>query len=272
MEKKDKDFEDFKEFAKTYSASTQKLYLHYLTQFFGYCKKSSSKVESVDVMRFLNYLREEKNYSDNGIGSVRRVMSAYFGKHMGKDIMRKIPIKRSRHLPVVLTREEIKKLIGGARNEKERLIIEFLYSTGVRVSEAVATERQHIDKSRGLLRVRGKGDKDRYTIIPLDWLQRYGKGWKKKKQRFLFAKKNNKPYRVLTFERIVKRAAGNARLRKRVTPHTLRHSFATHLLERGENIRKIQKLLGHASLATTQLYTEVSTKEIVKTKSLLEGL
>lgn len=270
--KKDKDFEDFKEFAKTYSASTQKLYLHYLHQFFEHCKKTSQDVEAVDVMRFLNYLREQKNYSDNGIGSVRRVLSAYFSKHMEMKIMHKIPIKRSRHLPVVLDREEVKRLVNAAGSEKEKMIIEFLYSTGVRVSEAVAVERQNIDKTRGLLRVRGKGDKDRYTIIPLDWLQRYSKAWKKKKQRFVFAKKNNKPYKVLTFERIVKRAAEKAKLKKKVTPHTMRHCFATHLLERGENIRKIQKLLGHSSLSTTQLYIEVSTKEIVKTKSLLEGL
>ncbi len=271
--KMDKDFEDFKELAKiSYSKSTQNLYLLYLHQFFNYCKKTSQKVETMDIIRFLNHLKEEKNFSDNGIASVRRVLSAYFGKHLGTDIMRKIPIKRARHLPVVLSREEVKRLINAADSEKEKLIIEFFYSTGVRVSEAVAVERQDIDKIRGLLRVRGKGDKDRYTIIPLDWLERYSKVWKKQKQRFLFAKKNNTPYGVIAFERVVKRVAKKARLKKHVTPHTLRHSFATHLLERGENIRKIQKLLGHASLATTQLYTDVSTKEIVKTQSLLEGL
>jgi len=268
----DKDFENFKEFVKTYSQSTQKLYLHYLTQFFSFVKKSSQDVEAVDAMRYLNFLREQKNYSDNSIASVRRVLSAYFGKHVGKDIMAKIPIKRTKHLPVILTREEVKRLIDAADTEKEKLVIEFLYSTGVRVSEAVAIERQQIDKKRGLLRIRGKGDKDRYTVIPLDWLRRYSQVWKKKKQRYLFAKKNNKPYGVLAFERIVRRAAEKARLRKRVTPHTLRHSFATHLLEMGENIRKIQKLLGHSSLATTQIYVSVSTKEIAKTPSLLEGL
>jgi len=271
---KDKDFEEFKEQLKiSKSSETTRVYLLYLNKFFAFCKKPSQKVDSFDIIKFLNSLKA-KGMSDSGLASVRRILSAYFSGFLGKrQILKKIPVKHSMKQPIVLTREEVKKLIACAGSVRNKLVIEFLYSTGVRVSEAVRAKRSHLNEAKGTLFVpSGKGDKDRVTVFSKAWLKRYKRHFTKKRQKFIFAKKNGKPYSKKTFENIVAFAVKRAKLKKKITPHTLRHSFATHLLESGESIRKIQALLGHSNLATTQIYTHISTKQIEKTRDLLSDL
>lgn len=270
---RDKDFEEFKEQLKiSKSPETMRVYLLYLNKFFAFCKKPSNKVESVDLIKFLNHLKEG-GMSDGGIACVRRVLSAYFSNFLGKSrMLKRIPLKRSQVLPVVLTRDEVRQLIAHGGSKEKKLMIEFLYSTGLRVSEAVKAERSHINENNATLFVpKGKGNKDRYTIVSRQWLKRYKNTCTKKRQKFVFQKKKS-PYSEETFRCLVVNAARKAKLKKKVTPHTLRHSFATHLLDAGENIRKIQELLGHASLATTQIYTSISLKQIEKTKNPLEDL
>jgi len=270
---KDKDFEEFKEQLKiSKSPATTRVYLLYLNQFFDFSKKSSQKVQSMDLIRFLNRLKE-RGMSDGGLASVRRILSAYFSSFLGRTkLLKKVPIKRSSKQPVVLTKEEVRQLIAAGGTKRNKLIIEFLYCTGLRVSEAARAERQHLNEAKGTLFVpSGKGDKDRTTVFSRLWLARYKRHFTKKRQRFVFAKKNGKPYSSKTMENIIVLSARRGKLRKKITPHTLRHSFATHLLEAGENIRKVQVLLGHSNLATTQIYTHISTKQLESTADLLEG-
>lgn len=270
---RDKDFEDYKQELELASESTKSVYLFYLNKFFDLVKKPSREIKRPDVIKFLNSLKAD-NQAIATQKMALRVLSAYFKKYLDrKHVTEGISLPRESKERVVLTREEVKDLIGAPKlSERDRLIIEFVYCSGVRVSEVVKLEKRDIDFDTRLVRVRaGKGLKDRTTICSKKWVKKYLK-WCKKRQKFLFCKQNGSPYSIDTIQHIIRGAAEKAGIKKKVTPHTLRHSFSTHLLEAGENIRKIQILLGHSNLNTTAIYTHISTKEIGETKDLLEKL
>ena len=183
--------------------------------------------------------------------------------------------KKAKTLPTVLTKPEVKALIKAAGKKNRRLIIELLYSSGLRVSEAVKLKTEDLNLKERTARVKGgKGNKDRTVILSKFWIKKFKKSLSKRKTKspFVFAKKNGMPISTDSVQRLVKKAAKKAGIQKEVTPHTLRHSHATHLLEAGENIRTIQELLGHSSLATTQIYTHVSVESLKKVKSPLDRL
>ena len=183
--------------------------------------------------------------------------------------------KRAKKLPSVLTHKEVKDLIKAAGAKRDRLIVEFPYSSGCRVSECVKLKVNDLEFKERIATVRGgKGNKDRIIILSNEWLKHIKKYLKSKKikSEFVFSKKNGKPISADTVQRIIKKSAEKAGIQKHVTPHTLRHSYATHLLEAGESIRKIQELLGHANLSTTQIYTSVSTEQLKKVQSPLDKL
>ena len=172
-------------------------------------------------------------------------------------------------------RPEVRSFIKAAKKKGSRLIIELLYSSGLRVSEAVKMQLEDLNMKEHIAKVRGgKGNKDRIVILSKDWIKKYKKYLAKRKIKspFVFAKKNSQPFSTDAVQRLVKKSAKRAGIQKKVTPHTLRHSHATHLLEAGENIRTIQELLGHSSLATTQIYTHVSLENLKKVKSPLDRL
>lgn len=182
---------------------------------------------------------------------------------------------RKRKLPVVLTESEVEQLLLAAANLKEQTILMTLYSTGLRVRELVELRPDDIDSGAMKIRVReGKGGKDRYAILSptlLETLRRYFR--KYRPLQWLFY--GNTPQSVMpirTVQRMVATVALRAGLKKRVTPHLLRHSFATHLLEHGTNLRHIQELLGHASLKTTMIYTHVSPQALSQVVSPLDRL
>lgn len=155
---------------------------------------------------------------------------------------------------------------------KHRCIISLLYSAGLRRGELLNLEVDHIDSERMMIRVsQGKGMKDRYTLLSeqlLDDLREYYKVYRPKK--FLFEGEQGKRYSSTSVGKIVSRSARKAGIRKRVTPHTLRHSFATHLLENGTDLRYIQSLLGHSSSKTTEIYTHVAMNSVRKIKNPLD--
>ncbi len=183
--------------------------------------------------------------------------------------------KTPKRLPVVLSRDEVFAFLGAVWNLKHRAMLTTLYATGLRASELVSLRVGDIDSRRMVIRVQqGKGRKDRYVMLSpklLDLLREY---WRKyRPTEWLFPGQDRR--RHLDRRALVKICAAVARracLRKKVTPHTLRHSFATHLLESGTDIRTIQALLGHRSLRTTALYTFVSMKTVLGTRSPLEAL
>jgi site-specific recombinase XerD len=185
------------------------------------------------------------------------------------------PRTERQRLPEVLSPDEVARTLAGARNPKHRALLMLLYSAGLRVGEVVRLRPSDLDRERGLLRIRkGKGSKDRYTLLAqraVDAVRIYLDAYPT--ERWLFP--GSDPERHLTarsVQRVVKRAARAAGIAKDVTTHTLRHSFATHLLEAGINLRVIQELLGHQSARTTQIYTHVSKSNLEAVRSPLDNL
>jgi integrase/recombinase XerD len=183
--------------------------------------------------------------------------------------------RKERHLPSVLSPGEVARMLKKTRNPKHRAMLMLLYSAGLRVGEVVRLKPQDLDLDRGLVHVhRGKGGKDRYTLLArraMEAVGIYRDAYPT--DRWLFP--GERPDRHLTtrsVQRVVKNAAAAAGIEKHVTAHTLRHSFATHLLETGTNLRIIQELLGHQSARTTQIYTHVAQSTIEAVRSPLDSL
>lgn len=182
----------------------------------------------------------------------------------------KIPLARkSLKLPLVLSKEEINKMMGSMHNLKHRLVVMFLYYAGLRLGEARNIRWQDIDFDRELIHLKtAKGDKERVIFLHkklIDMLKMYGIN----KDGIIFISERGEKYNKRTIQQIVKNSAKKAGIKKNVTPHTLRHSFATHLLEAGADIRYIQQLLGHKDLKTTQIYTHVANKDIKNLSNLI---
>jgi len=183
------------------------------------------------------------------------------------------PIAKER-LPKVLSRDEITRLFANIHNIKHLCMVSMLYATGLRRAELLNVKIEDIDSSRLMLRVnQGKGNKDRFTILSvklLNDLRIYYRAYKPKK--YLFEGANGDQYSPTSLANIIKLAAKKARITKKVTPHMLRHSFATHLLEAGTDLRTIQTLLGHNSVETTQMYTYVTSTSLQNIKNPLDSL
>ncbi|GAF80145.1 unnamed protein product, partial [marine sediment metagenome] len=180
--------------------------------------------------------------------------------------------KPEKKLPVVLTKDEIKRMIDITKNKKHRLLIEILYSTGLRVSEAVNMRVKDINLEEKIAFVKyGKGKKERFVKLSNRFITHLNSYLKKKKGTYIFSYKG-KPLSTRQAQRIIKKAALNAEITKKVFCHALRSSFATHLLDSGADIRLIQELLGHSNLATTERYTKVSKERLMEVKSPLDSL
>ncbi len=184
--------------------------------------------------------------------------------------------KKEKRLPTVLSPEEVMRLIEAADTRKSRLMIKMLYGSGLRVSELVNLKPEQLDFQEMIGTVRkGKGSKDRIFKISSDLtqeLQRHIEDCKRKNNSLSFLFSCDQPLTTRNIQKIIQRAAKKAGLTKKVTPHTLRHSFATHLLDAGENILMIQQLLGHENLETTRIYTHISQEQIKKVRSPLDTL
>ena len=206
------------------------------------------------------------------LSAIKYSFSNLLKKDITLDIKRP---KKEKHIPSVLSKEEIKNLIYSITNKKSRLMISLIYAAGLRVSELTNLKTNDLDfaQKTGHLR-QAKGNKDRIFNIPenlFEDLQKQSEKQKASSQIFLFTSfKGQMTTRNL--QKIVSKAAKKAGIEKEVHPHTLRHSFATHLLENGTDIRYIQGLLGHSSLDTTQIYTHISTEQIKKIKSPIDSL
>ena len=180
--------------------------------------------------------------------------------------------KRERKLPEVLSVEEIKSLIDSAGFKKSKLLIQLLYSSGLRVSELVNLTPKDLDFKQGIGWVRkGKGKKDRLFKLADSISKQLEKQIiNNLENKYIFSK--DKPLTTRNIQLLIKKTAIKAGINKKVTPHTLRHSFATHLLEAGENLVIIQQLLGHENLETTRIYTHISQDQLKKVKSPLDRL
>ncbi len=253
------------------SELTIKNYLFFNSKLLEFCKKDPEQIEQQDVKNFI-----AEKLSNKSIGTIILALSAIkyaFLKVLGKDITKGIERpKKPRTLPEVLSKEEIKKIIENAKTRKSKLIIKLIYATGIRVSELIKLKPEDLNLNERIGWVRqGKGKKDRIFILPTSLIPELEEYTKEKQQNtYLFSQ--NKPLTARNIQKIIKKAAQRAGIRKKVTPHVLRHSYATHLLEAGYDIRYIQSLLGHESISTTQLYTHVNTEELKKIRSPLDEI
>ncbi|HLC36676.1 MAG TPA: site-specific tyrosine recombinase/integron integrase [archaeon] len=259
-----------------YSDKTIEAYCELVKHFLQYAKKTPEEVSREDIVSFVAHLKTDKNASNSTMALNLASLKFFFHNLLKRKIIEDIKIpKKSKKLPTVLSVKEVKNLLNAVPAGRNRTMVSFLYSSGLRVSEAVKMKKDDIDLKEGIARVKaGKGNKDRVVVLSGKWVKELKKYLKRrrKESEYLFSKKNGKPLSTDTIQRILRKAREKAGIDKHVTPHSLRHSFATHLLEAGENIRKIQVLLGHESLATTQIYAHVSTNELKKVKSPFEDL
>lgn len=258
-----------------YSQKTISMYTRYAENLMVFVKKVPAEIKREDIVRFLAAMKE-RGASNATLGLVHASLRYFFKTWLKLNVLEDIKIpKKGKYLPVVLTKDEVRDLLKAAKHGRNRLLLQFIYSSGVRVSEAVNMKVEDINLKERMGKVRsGKGAKDRIIILSKNWCKLAKKYLNRKKIRspYLFSKKNGKHITADTVQRIVRKAAKHAGITKEVTPHSLRHCFATHLLEAGENIRKIQELLGHANLNTTQIYTHVSTEQLKKVESPLDRL
>ncbi len=267
-------FENFEKELKlrNYSNKTIDNYLLNLTKFFDYIKKKQIQIKNTDIQNYLYYLNS-KNKSNSQIRQVIASLRFYFNNILKKRLMFNIKGPKKAHkLPLVLDQEVILKMIKFTKNLKHKILIALLYSAGLRVSEVVSIKLNDIDfKNNVLLIQKGKGRRDRFTIISKEILQQIKRYLNQRKinSKYLFETKT-KHITIKTAQVIVKKAAKKAKVPKETHCHTLRHSFATHLLEQGEDIRTIQKLLGHKDIRTTQIYTQVAKKFIKNIKNPLD--
>ena len=260
---------------KRYSQNTVKTYSSCFLKFMLFFK--SQKLETIgkeEVKQFLLHLIEKEKVSASTQNQYINAIKFYYEKVLKQskiDITIERPRKK-KQLPNVLSKGEVYGLLSKVTKIKHRCILSLIYSAGLRRSELLNLKIRDIDSSRNLVRINGgKGNKDRQSILSekfLDQLREYFIKYKPKK--WLFEGVKEKQYSPSSISKILSRAAKVAGIQKRVTPHMLRHSFATHLLEQGVSLRLIQVLLGHNSSKTTELYTRVSVQEIGKIKNPLD--
>lgn len=256
-----------------FSKETVKAYMFHNRKFLNFANKTPDSVGEEDVKSYVGGLMN-KGTAPSSIVLSRAALKFFYGDVLGRNIITFKAPKMNKKLPVVLSRDEVKRLIAAAPTDKSALIIKLLYSSGLRVSECVNLKVNDIELNEKIGWVRnGKGAKDRLFILSAslaDELKRYIS--KSGIKETLFINQKMLPLSPRNVQKIIERTAKKAEIQKNVTPHTLRHSFATHLLEGGTDIRKIQELLGHSNLQTTQIYTKVSAEELKKVKSPLDEL
>ncbi|MFY7669590.1 tyrosine-type recombinase/integrase [Tenacibaculum sp. MEBiC06402] len=262
---------------KRYSKSTLKTYTFFIAHFVSfYSDLDLKRLNNIHVRKFIETIFLKRKYS---ISTQRQFISAVklFTQYFPETGIQNLELtrpKKSKKLPVVLSQEEVISIIRATKNLKHRAVITLLYSSGIRISELLALKISDINIERRQVRIENaKGRRDRYVIlaenfIPL--LLNYYHTYQPKV--FLIENLKGQKYSASSVRKFIKKSCVKAGALKHVTPHTFRHSFATHLLEDGVSLRHIQELLGHSKPETTMIYTQVTQKSLLKIKSPLDQL
>ncbi len=256
---------------RNFSSKTIKAYTYALRQYFTYKNIDLNKLEQNNIRQYL-YQCEKKNISPQTRNIYLSAIKFYYYKTVKIQTKIQIPNAKKPHkLPTVLSRKEIKQILDVTKNTKHKLILALTYGAGLRVSEVVSLKVQDCDLDELILHIRqSKGQKDRITVIPekliLD-LQNHIAG--KNSTDPLFSSERGGKLTTRTLQKTFARSLKKSQIKKSATFHSLRHSFATHLLENGTDIRYVQELLGHQNIRTTQLYTHVTNPKLKNIKSPL---
>lgn len=276
-----------------FSNRTIKTYIYQNQKFLDFVNSSKTKAEyqksliskgpnrtpqditNKDLKVYLAFLLSDKDQSPASVNLAISAIKFFYLEVLKKNIFEGVKHpKQEKKLPVVLSKEEIKSMLDLTKNKKHRLLIELLYGTGLRVSEAVNIRINdlHLEEKTAFVKY-GKGKKERFVKLPNVFINHVKSYIKKRKINSIYLFNSRKgPITTRQAERIVKNAALRANIKKKVFCHAFRSSFATHLLDSGTDIRLIQELLGHSRLDTTQRYTKVSKERLMEVKSPLDSL
>jgi len=262
--------------SRKYSPKTLASYVHYNRAFCRTMQKKVEDVTSEDITAYLAHLDKTLDLSSSSMNLAISALKFFYREVLKKNLAQEqYRPRHDKRLPVVLSSTEISQLLETEKNPKHRLLLMIAYSSGLRVSEVVALKKEHIDFSRKTILIRsGKGRRDRYTMLSdraAKFIQDYCAMYDI--EAWLFP---GIPPRyhlsIRSAQSVFDKALRNAGIQKAVSIHNLRHSFATHLLESGTDIKYIQELLGHSSLKTTQRYTHVARRSLLRIKSPLDNL
>jgi integrase/recombinase XerD len=267
---------------RNYSRNTIKTYRSIINNFYRFLQDEEVNSEQLVLMafkRYIRYLKREKNVSQNYIYLVTVVVKKFF-EFVGLDILQEVKApKRTKSLPKSLNEDEVRNLINAlddfqsvdtsssyseSLRLRNKLILALLYSSGLRISELVHLRTDSLDMEERTVRIRGKGEKDRIVLFDQSTKLLMEEYLKKRSNNseYLFINRSGNHLTPRYVQMMIKDYARIAGIKKKVTPHILRHSFATHLLKNGVDIRAIQQLLGHSNLSTTQIYTSVDMQTL----------
>ncbi len=259
-----------------YSYNTVKTYKNFFAQFLAYYpNRDPQTLEKEDIVKFLLELSVKRGWSDSTQNQAVNAIKFYYEKVLGQErTYYELRPRKSTKLPNVFSEKEVLRLFGAITNLKHKTILMLIYSAGLRIGESIQLRKADIDLDRKTVFVKaGKGKKDRCTILSdklILLLQRYLIVYTP--DYWLFEGQGGGQYSTRSIQQVFRKAVSKAKVNPYSTVHTLRHSFATHLLERGTDLRYIQELLGHSSSETTQIYTHITQKARQKLCSPLDFL
>ena len=269
-------YRNYLKYERAYSDNTVGAYMNDLNKYEEFLKKDILKSDTEDLEKYLKYI---KNLESTTVAHKITSIKSYFNYNIKRGIVSVNPAdkvsrpKLTKHLPEYLTEEEVGKLLDvevkSPYDYRNKTILELLYSSGIRISELVNIKTPNYDSEECLIRIMGKGSKER--IVPLgdyainimnDYMNNYRPLINKKHTDYVFVNnRGDKISRQFIFK-VIKKEALKKGIKKDISPHTLRHTFATHLLKNGADLRIIQELLGHENISTTQIYTHVTNNKL----------
>jgi len=261
---------------RNYSVRTEQTYITAVAHFARHFKRSPERLTAVEIADYQIWLRDHKHVSASAFNQIMCGLRFFYREVLGRtEILERIPFARGeRHLPVVLSLGETKAFLESIADPCYRLLLMVIYSAGLRLREALGLRGRDIDSARMVICIRqGKGKKDRYVPLSPVLLELLREHWRREHLRDLLfpnPRDRSRPLNPTTIQKCVQRTVREAGLSKHITPRTLRHSYATHLIEQGTSTRVVQVLLGHSSVHTTEIYMHVTPNTIGKTASPLD--
>jgi len=241
--------------------------------------KDPEKLTEDDIRTYFLHLRDDKHQAPSSINIAICALRFFFNFTLERDfeVFNLLRVHRTRSLPVVLSRGEVHALLSVVRHPVRRMLLTTIYALGLRIGEGLHLERSHIDGARGMVWIRdGKGGKDRRVPLPKPILLRLRRYWKEERPEsttpLLFVSAEGRAIHDTTVQKTFNAAQEEAKLPRRATVHTLRHSYATHLVENGISLRTIQDILGHKSMKTTEVYMHVTLPGTEHLQEVLDRL
>ena len=260
---------------RNFSIRTQESYIYQIKSLAQHFNRSPDKISHKELQDYLIYLKEDRSLSFRSCNVARSAIRFLYGKVLDdQEICLSIPSQRTpKFLPEVLSVEEVMEIISATTTFRNKLLLMTAYSGGLRLGELVTLGTRHIDSKRMVIRVeQGKGKKDRYTTLSELLVKELRKYWEiyRPGHWLFYSTSPEKPLSKSSVQKIYTNAKKKAGIHRGQGIHTLRHCFATHMLEAGYDIRRIQKMLGHSNVSTTMIYLHVSRESVSKVQSPLD--